>query len=63
MEEESIANFCQIYDFKNVINYPKCYKIPENLTCIDLIMINKPKWFQNFIPIETGPSHFHKWQQ
>ena len=37
-----MSNFCQIYDFKNLINDPTCYKNPEKRTCIGLIMTNKP---------------------
>ena len=46
--EESMSNFYQINDFKNLINNPKCYKIPEIPTCIDVITTNKPNFFFKF---------------
>ena len=38
-------NFCEAYDFKNLINDPTCYKNPKNPISIDLIMTNKLKCF------------------
>ena len=37
-----------------------CFKNPENLSCIDLILTNRPQSFQNFCAIETGLSDLHK---
>ena len=53
-------NFCQIDDFKNLTNLTKYYKNPEIPTYINLILTNKPKYFQNSITIETGLSDFHE---
>ena len=39
---------------------PTCFKNPENPTCIDLILTNKPLRFKNTYVIETGLSDFHK---
>ena len=55
-----MSNFSQIYDFINLINDPACYKKPENPTCIDLIMSNKPKCSKNSITAETELLDFHK---
>ena len=61
IHEESMSNICQIYDIKNLINEPTCYKWnPGNPSCIDLIMTNKTKCFQNSITFETALSDFHK---
>lgn len=38
-------NFCEAYDFKNLINDPTCYKNPKNPISVDLIMTNKLKCF------------------
>ena len=35
---------------------PTCFKNPENPTCIDLILANKPLSFKNTYVIETGLS-------
>ena len=33
---------------------------PEKPSCIDLLLANRPKSFQNSSVVETGLSHFHK---
>ena len=58
--EEAMKSFCQIYNFKNLSQKPTHYKNPTNPTCVDLIITNKPRSFQNSYPFETGLSDFHK---
>ena len=58
--EESISNFDQSFDFKNLMNEPTYFKNPGNLTFIDLIMTNRAKCMINSITIETELSDFHK---
>ena len=60
IHEESMSTFCQIYDFKNLINDPSCDKNLKNPVGIDLTTTNKPKGIQNSIAIETGFSDFYK---
>ena len=43
-----------------MINKPTIYKNLDKPTCIDLILTNCPRFFQNFFVIETGLSDFHK---
>ena len=43
-----------------MINEPSCYKNPDRLFCIDLILTNCPRSFQNSCVIETGLSNFHQ---
>ena len=50
---------CQIHNLKHLANEPTSYKTPNNTTCIDLIMTNRPKSFQNSRNFETGLSDFH----
>ena len=52
--------FCDSYEFKNLIKDAACYKIPENASCIDLVLTNNPNSFQNSGVIETGLSDFHE---
>ena len=40
--------------------HPTCFKCPGNLSCIDLLLTNKPLSFQTTTVIETGLSDFHK---
>ena len=41
-----------------MINKPTCCKNPDKPTCIDLILTNCPRSFQNFCVIETGLPDF-----
>ena len=41
-------------------NKPTCYKDAEKPSCIDLILTNCPRSFQNSCVLETGLSDFHK---
>ena len=60
VEEEAIVDFCSLFNLKRLIKKPTCFKNPENLSCIDLILTNKPYSFQNSSVLETGLSDFHK---
>ena len=40
-----VDNFCGCYSLKSLIKKPKCFKNPDNPTCIDLILTNRR--FQN----------------
>ena len=55
-----MKNFCNSYSLKSLIKQPTCYKNPENPSCIDLILTNKPRSFQSTCVIETGLSDFHR---
>ena len=55
-----MKSFCQIYNFKNLIDKPTCYKNPTNPSCVDLILTNRPRSFQNSCTFETRLSDFHK---
>ena len=58
--EPSISDFCEIYNTKNIIKEKTCFKNPENPTCIDLILTNRPRIFRDSTVIETRLSDFHK---
>ena len=60
MEDSPVKAFAEIYKLRNLTKEPTCFKNPENLTCIDLILTNKPLSFKNTYVIETGLSDFHK---
>ena len=51
-----MKSFCQIYNFINLLDKPTCY----NPSCLDLILANGPRSFQNFCTFETELSDFHK---
>ena len=60
MSEDVMLNFCSLFSLKNLIKEPTCYKNLDNPSCIDLILTNKAKSFQNSKAYETGLSDFHK---
>ena len=60
VNEESMANFCEMYNLENLIKEPTCFKSTENPSSIDIILTNKKLSFQNTMTIETGLSDFHK---
>ena len=55
-----ISVFSNIYDLKSLIKEPTCHENPNKLSCIDLILTNKPRSFQQSCVIEIGLSDFHK---
>ena len=57
---EHIVDFMSSLDLRNLINEPTCFKNILNPSCIDLIITNRPKSFQNSKVVETGISDFHK---
>ena len=52
--------FCATYNLKNLVKEPTCFKNVEYRSCIDLILTNKPLYFQTTKVIETGLSDFHR---
>ena len=58
--ESAVKDFCEIYSCKNLIKDNTCFKNPLKPSCIDLIITNRPKSFQNSVTVETGLSDFHK---
>ena len=60
MKDNNIRHFCESYNLKSLRKVSTCYKNPERPSYIDLILTNKPKYFQNSCVIETSLSDFHK---
>ena len=58
--EGPMKSFCNTYNLKCLVKEPTCFKNIDNPSCIDLILTNKPSYFQNNCVIETGLSDFHK---
>ena len=55
-----MEQFCASYNLKSLIKEPTCFKSVDNPSCIDLILTNHPKCFQNPGGYETGKSDFYK---
>ena len=57
--EQEIGDFMDLFAFKNLVKEPTCFK-SGNPRCIDLILTNRGRNFQQTTAIETGLSDFHK---
>ena len=55
----SMKNFCDLKGLRNLINVPTSYKNSDNPTSINLILTNRPSYFQHSTVFETGLSDFH----
>ena len=57
-KEADISNFFEIYNLKNLVKKPTCFK-SDRPRSIDLILTNRASSFQCTDSIETGLSDFH----
>ena len=55
-----MSEFLNMYSLKNLVSQKTCFKNPENPSCIDLILTNCSRSFQNTGVFETGLPDFHK---
>ena len=58
--EFSLCEFCDMYNLKNLIDEPTCYKNPNNPSSIDVNLTNRKRRFRNSTASETGLSDHHK---
>ena len=58
--EKCTGDFLLQNDLTNIVKDNTCFKNPENPTCIDLLLTNFPRSFQNTTAITTRLSDFHK---
>ena len=56
--ESAMGELMNIYNLKNFIKGPTCYKNPDKPSCTDLILANKSRSFHSSHIIETGISDF-----
>ena len=55
VESNFLKEFCERFLWnESLIKIPTCYKNPANPTCIDLMLTNSNRSFQNSCTIETG---------
>ena len=47
----TIKDFCDIYSFKNLIKDATCFKNPDKPTCVDLMLPNRNRSFQNSMTV------------
>ena len=60
VHDNEMKSFCDMYNLKNLINEPTCYKNVVNPSSIDVMLTNKKGSFQNSLVVETGLSDHHK---
>ena len=54
-----MENVCNLSRLESLIQKPTCYKNSPQPTCIDLILTNRPSYFQHSEVFETNLSDFH----
>ena len=59
IEDKPLKDFLINHGLSNIVKDKTCYKNPQNPSCIDLIITNKPLCFQNTKCIDIGLSDFH----
>ena len=59
MNDKAMEDICSLNNLESLISKPTCYKNHENPTCIDLILTNRPGYFQHSNVFDTGISDFH----
>ena len=55
----AMIHFCDLTGLRNLINVPTCHQNSDNPTSIDLILTNRPSYFQHSTVFETSLSDFH----
>ena len=60
VDDNCMKDFCKSYNLKSLVLIPTCFKNPENMLCIDLILTNSPYSIQSSCVIEIDLSDFHK---
>ena len=59
IKDKPLKDFLINHGLSNIVKEKTCYKNPQNPSCIDLILTNKPLCFQNTKCIDIGLSDFH----
>ena len=60
IEDSFMKSFCENNDLRSLVKELTCFKSPENPSCIDLILTNKPRSFSKIGVKETGLCDYHK---
>ena len=60
LRDNCLNNFSSVNHLKSLNKEPTCFENQNNLSCIDLFLTNRPRYFQNTSTIETSISDFHK---
>ena len=60
ISERLIHDFCNVYNLESLSNTPTCFKNPKNPSCIDLLLTNSKKNFNQTVVLESGLFDFHQ---
>ena len=60
INDTHMNNFMVNFGLNNIVKDKTCFKNPNNPSCIDLFLTNKPRSFQHTTTFDTGISDFHK---
>ena len=60
VKEENISDFISPDNLKSLVKQKTCFKNTDNSSCIELILTNSPRSFQDSSLFEAGLSDFHK---
>ena len=60
LKDGCLNAFSNVNNLKSLNKEPICFKNPNNPSCIDLLLTNRSRYFQNTSTTETGISEFHK---
>ncbi len=52
--------FCDLYNLKNIVKEPTCFKSKDNILLIDVILVAKPMRLHETVVFDMGLSDFHK---
>ena len=56
-----LKSFCDNLDLTNIIKEPTCFKNPENLSCINLILLTSPEAFKILVLLRQIYLIFIRW--
>ena len=59
INDNAVTSFCTLNDLTSLTDQPTCYKNLDKPTWIDLLLTNRPNYFQHNSVFETGLSDFH----
>ena len=51
--EDAMEEFIKVYNLKNLVKGPTCFKNPDKLSCINLILTNKSKRLRILIKLKV----------
>ena len=60
ISERSMHDFCNVYNLESLSKTPTCFKTPKDLSCIDLLLTNSKKNFDEKSALESCLSDFDK---